>query len=295
MECQFCKKFFNNKGILTRHQNNTKYCLKIQNKNPNKLYKCKYCNKNFTRQDTYNNHTNTHELLEYQQKLEISTKRVSELELLLETKNDLIKDLKEQREEQNKRVENIAVKAISQPRTINNNTTNNTMNNFLETCKPLTDEFLIHEAQYLTTEHFTNYNGVDGYNEFVSDRILANNVRCTDNSRKMMIWSNGKELIRDPKGYKIHKRISTVHEPRVNILLNQIKEITDRRTDMCAEEKGIREREIIKVKFEFTKGVKGESCNFRRKFTNIIADKSISNTLLEITDNEEHEFIIDEN
>jgi hypothetical protein len=31
MECEFCKKYFNNMSSLKRHKNTAKYCLKIQN------------------------------------------------------------------------------------------------------------------------------------------------------------------------------------------------------------------------------------------------------------------------
>ena len=45
MECQYCKKSFSNKYLLTQHQNKAKYCLSIQgvaHKESTK-YECKYC------------------------------------------------------------------------------------------------------------------------------------------------------------------------------------------------------------------------------------------------------------
>ena len=51
MECQFCKKTFSDKSNLKKHQTNAKYCLKIQGKEIEEKYVCKYCGKKFTRKD----------------------------------------------------------------------------------------------------------------------------------------------------------------------------------------------------------------------------------------------------
>ena len=47
MECQFCHNKFSNKQNLNAHQKKAKYCLKIQNKNPDQEYSCDSCKKYF--------------------------------------------------------------------------------------------------------------------------------------------------------------------------------------------------------------------------------------------------------
>lgn len=41
--CQFCNHSFSSAGKLSRHQLTAKYCLAIQNKIPEQIYKCKFC------------------------------------------------------------------------------------------------------------------------------------------------------------------------------------------------------------------------------------------------------------
>ena len=47
IQCEYCDKFFSSKTLLLYHQNNTKYCLEIQNKTIQKS-KCDFCSKELT-------------------------------------------------------------------------------------------------------------------------------------------------------------------------------------------------------------------------------------------------------
>ena len=63
MNCQFCNKFFSDKSNLVKHQQRTKKCLKIQ-KDQNistikiRLFKCKFCPKELSSQQSLNYHLN---------------------------------------------------------------------------------------------------------------------------------------------------------------------------------------------------------------------------------------------
>ena len=48
MNCEFCNNSFSSKHILVKHQKNTKYCLKLQQKEYVSTHKCEGCQKTFT-------------------------------------------------------------------------------------------------------------------------------------------------------------------------------------------------------------------------------------------------------
>ena len=59
-ECEFCKNTFSSKYNLKSHQAKTKYCLKLQTKQPvaTVTYTCKYCDKSFNLKHGLNYHLN---------------------------------------------------------------------------------------------------------------------------------------------------------------------------------------------------------------------------------------------
>ena len=56
MECEHCKHNFSNKHILKNHQTTAVYCLKIQNKHTENVFKCTDCDKKFTSNYNANRH-----------------------------------------------------------------------------------------------------------------------------------------------------------------------------------------------------------------------------------------------
>jgi len=55
IECQFCKKTFGTKYILTKHQNMAKYCLSLQGFSSE--IKCDFCLKKLSSRDSLISHT----------------------------------------------------------------------------------------------------------------------------------------------------------------------------------------------------------------------------------------------
>lgn len=47
-QCEYCKKFFSSKSVLTRHQTTTKYCLRKYQETDNKNYMCDFCGKYYS-------------------------------------------------------------------------------------------------------------------------------------------------------------------------------------------------------------------------------------------------------
>jgi uncharacterized coiled-coil protein SlyX len=119
MNCEFCNNEFSNKHTLIKHQKNTRYCLKLQNKEYVSDYKCEGCQKTFTiiydlnihmkkckasehfynLQKEIDNLENTNKDLNY---------KVSEQEKTIEEQKHQIKELQD-------KLENIAIKAVSRP------------------------------------------------------------------------------------------------------------------------------------------------------------------------------------
>jgi hypothetical protein len=57
MECDFCKKTFSTKYLLTQHQKKTKYCLDIQGEQS--IFECNFCHKHLSTKDRLIVHTNS--------------------------------------------------------------------------------------------------------------------------------------------------------------------------------------------------------------------------------------------
>ena len=59
-QCEYCKKIYNNKYTLEKHQRTTKRCLEIQQKLNDQVeiinFSCEFCNKTFTSKQTQNKH-----------------------------------------------------------------------------------------------------------------------------------------------------------------------------------------------------------------------------------------------
>ena len=56
MDCDFCKKTFASKSNLYTHQKTAKFCLKLQGKDNEKKFDCKYCDKVLTQRSSLEDH-----------------------------------------------------------------------------------------------------------------------------------------------------------------------------------------------------------------------------------------------
>ena len=149
MECQYCKNIFSNKINLNAHQKNAKYCLKLRNEENKIMYKCQHCEKMFSNSSNLTRHT---KICQEESKKEIRNleKRIKELE----EENIRYKMMVEQKEQINdlqNKMENIAIKAVSKPTYINNN--NNSKNQIINNLVPITENHFREQVEYLTIDH----------------------------------------------------------------------------------------------------------------------------------------------
>lgn len=178
--CKFCNKQLSTQYSLKRHQQNTKACLDIQKKKPDKLYICE-CNKEFNRKDNYKIH-----------KEKCKTIIVNEMS----KSNDIYR----------KDIMNIIDKLIS----VKSNTTNNNIKtiNIVNNLIPLDPEYLKQQSKFLTLDYIND--GPAGYAKFVTEYMLKDRVICSDVSRKTLMYKgmNNKQIV-DVKGIKVSKKIGT--------------------------------------------------------------------------------------
>jgi hypothetical protein len=219
MECEFCKKTFSTKYLLTQHQKKTKYCLDIQGEQS--IFECNFCHKHLSTKDRLIVHINScrektrHEYTEKELLIKKECdERLKLSENIIQEKNEYIAKLEAKLEKfENAVVTNMAatthaleakaVKAASSS-TTNNTTTNITVNNVLNLSQEHVKKVLTERLNYNVV-----YAGQAGLATFVFDNILKDSTgkliyRCVDASRQMFefVDENG-ETVRDMKAEKL--------------------------------------------------------------------------------------------
>ena len=195
MECQYCKKTFSSKGILTTHQKKTKYCLKIQGKEPETVYSCNYCNKEFLHYQVYCNHIVSHEnnseLMKSKREIEKIREINRNLESIIEIKEndnknlmDKNQELKEEIAQYKRTLESALFKAVSTPKTTINNTKNYTM--ILQNKEPLSREHRDLLDTYLTDEVIISPNTRESYGGALT-KFFKDILACPDAARQKFI------------------------------------------------------------------------------------------------------------
>ena len=233
MECEFCKKTFSTKYLLTQHQKKTKYCLDIQGEQS--IFECNFCHKHLSTKDRLIVHTNSckektrHEYTEKELLIKKECdERLKLSESIIQEKNEYISKLEAKIEKMEAKLEaklekfenavvtNMAatthvleakaVKAAQAATTTTNNTlnTNITVNNFLNLSQEHVKKLLAERLNYNVV-----YAGQAGLATFVFDNILKDATgkliyRCVDASRQMFefVDENG-ETVRDMKAEKL--------------------------------------------------------------------------------------------
>jgi len=166
--------------------------------------------------------------IEYENKLtdkEIQfEKTISEKDMIIEEQKNIIKEFQEEYknklEKQNKdltdRIQTMAEKAIAKPSTLNQNTTNQIINNMM----PITDAHLQEHVQNLNPLHVQN--GASGYAKYALEFPLKDMIVCTDFQRRNCKYKdeNG-NVVSDPEMTKITKRLFSAIKERNEELINE--------------------------------------------------------------------------
>jgi hypothetical protein len=260
MNCDFCNNVFSNQANLNNHKKNAKYCLLIQGKSKECKFNCNGCSKTFSRQCELSRHTDTcNKNIEYKYK-----EKIIELqEQLMKQKDEFLEQIKQKDihiKELEDKLENIAIKAVSKPTTINNNSRiNQIINNLI----PITSQHIADNAQFLTLDHIKD--GASGYAKYALEYPLKDKVLCVDYARRKIKYKDEEgNLVDDPEMTKLCQKFFTAIESHNNNLLNSYNtsilermldmnndgnnEMTEEESSKCMEIGNILLEEMMKVK-----------------------------------------------
>jgi hypothetical protein len=244
LNCEFCNKIFSTKSNLLNHQKTAKYCLIRQGKQ-NKKYTCDLCEKEFTINQTLQEHYinclkinyKHQERLkkkenEYQDKLKEKDNLIIQLQEQIKQKeydydlnnkqiNDIVLQLREretQKDEYISKIESLLAKAnetiatiAMQPKTTTNNTDNRVSH--------ITNNFDINNIEKMTSmleNHLTPdvmRRGQEGVADMLKTHLLQTSngdpmYECTDVARQKFEFRNADgNMETDPKATKLIRNL----------------------------------------------------------------------------------------
>ena len=237
--CEYCKKEFSTKGILTSHQKSTKYCLILQGKSITEDFKCQYCIKKFTTQSNLNDHLlicKEKPIKEYEEKLYNESKmrdeqtlkinqlntELTETKKLLENKEEKIVLLNQIISKLESKLEKYETRMYDMASRHTINTTNNNNNNktvVVNMNLPLTNEVL---RQCATTFTIDNARTITGITKHLTSS-LEDHIICTDPSRNIFKYTNEKdEEIIDQDLENLIPQYLTAVKDRNNFLYDEV-------------------------------------------------------------------------
>jgi hypothetical protein len=253
MECEYCKQILKTQSSLKQHQKTAKYCLFKQNKSHSEQeHTCNFCSKSFTLKSSLEKHLRickennpviqeqlqlldekSNELEQIKKKLSVKDKIIKKIrsdfektiadkDMIIQEQKLIIKQFQEEQSSQikdlNNRMQCMLEKAIDKPSTstINQNTTNNLINNLL----PITTEHLDEQVQYLTIDHVKH--GAVGYAKYALEHPLKDRLVCTDTSRKKGKYKDSDgNIVSDPEMASITKKLFLAIKDRNSELITE--------------------------------------------------------------------------
>ena len=147
-----------------------------------------------------------------------------DLEIKLSDKNDEIKELKKQIDKLQSKLENVAIKAVSRPTTVNNTT--NTLNAYIQQMDVITDQVFQDNLENFTIEYIKK--GAEGFANYALEHPLHNRIACVDYSRKKIKYKdeNG-NVISDPEMMKLSTKLfSSILTKNKELIKQYVDEVT---------------------------------------------------------------------
>lgn len=188
MDCEYCKNKFTTISSLNNHKKTAKYCLEKRKKTV--IFICNLCDKSFSSKYGLSKH-----LTSCQETYNIIKHKIDQQHKIQ------IYELKNQIQNLQNKLENIAIKAVQRP-TTTNNMNKTQINNFIQKMEPITHKHLSDHTPHLTIEHIQK--GASGYAEYALEYPLKDRIACVDyGRRKIKFKDNEGKVITDPEMIKL--------------------------------------------------------------------------------------------
>ncbi len=271
MQCSFCTNTFNSKSSLKHHQKTARYCLKLQGVK-SKCYVCSTCEKTFSNNYNLSVHivscNQTKVAVKLKKNLDTIESKLENALTLVEQKECIIKEQKQQIKELQDKLENVAIKAVQRPTTSNKTQ----INNYIQNMKPVTDESLLDNVQYLTIDHIKK--GPEGYAEYALEYPLKDRMLCSDYSRrKVKFKDNEGNLITDPEMTVLAKRFfESIKKKNKELICKSANELKEKLGDDNVMDTVVK---LFDYKSDIEKGSYGEKTEFHHDFVKQVCSQSI--------------------
>jgi hypothetical protein len=290
MECEFCKKILSTQSSLKYHQKTAKFCLKIQGKDEeNHCFKCRVCNKSFSRNNDYNRHVRLHEkeieLSETNEELKTENEDDKQIIKILREENQNLREeniiLKQKNiglEKENKnldkkldkatdKIEKIAIKAVEKPTKVVN----------IQNINCVTEQGFKDAVQYFDRRIALKDNPGFHHANFAMEHTPIKHAICSDKNRKnFKFYDENKNLVFDKGGKKLTQQYCEVmKEPVKEIYKEEIEKVHE---DIQNEE-GIFEQNVEKTQslrdlnIDIIRASKGQDTKTFHEFTRVLSGK----------------------
>jgi hypothetical protein len=263
MKCEFCSNEFSNKQNLNYHQKKAKYCLKLQKKDPEQIFICDGCNKQFTSNVTLVRHKkgcSSTELIEQLRKDNDNFKNkitsLTDMNMELRT---FLKDLQD-------RYDNLSLTAVKRPTT---STKNVQINNYIKNMAPLLQSDITDNVHNLTLEHHSK--GPEGYAEYALEFPFKDKIVCVDTARNKIKYKNEDGDVVDDVGFRkmMVKLCTELKDRSFSLSQEHYEKLSDTFT-----EKEVEEYNFMEAAIAISKYANGRESDFCNEIVKMISNKS---------------------
>jgi len=263
IQCEFCKNKFRSKSNLSHHQKKAKYCLKIQGKIENAIFRCDGCEKILSSKKRLIGHQSI--CVPYQKKLWLNEEKeklniivISKDKIILNQKK-LIKELKENVKSLQKQLENVAIKAVSRPSYTSNK--NIQINNYIQNMQPLCLKDIKESVPMLTLDHHVK--GPEGYAEYALEFPFKDKIVCVDVSRNKIKYKNEEGDVIEDVGFRkmMMKLCDALKDRSYKLCQDHYEKLLDKFSEEEMDNTDFDFMEAAKAIHKYANGRESEFCN----------------------------------
>jgi hypothetical protein len=263
MKCEFCYNEFSNKQNMNYHQKKAKYCLLLQKKEPDQIFICDGCDKQFTSNVTLVRHKKkcTLNVVSIQLR-ENNDKQKTEITELRKEVEILRGELKKSQEN----YKELSITAVKRPTT---STKNIQINNYIKNMAPLLQSDLTDNVHNLTLEHHSK--GPEGYAEYALEFPFKDKIVCVDTARNKIKYKNEDGDVVEDVGFRkmMIKLCCELKDRSFSLSQEHYEKLSDSFT-----EKEVEEYNFMEAAIAISKYANGRESDFCNEIVKMISKKS---------------------